>query len=261
MIPETKTLSLPEALRREYLRALGIESYFPRVQLPCAPESALVGLVDPSAVMAEPAHPESPQDEPSARPVPEKPAPAIRPAPAARQETAPTTPAETQKPVRQREEIRLKLLCIRAGNDLAVINAMPHAGQGLLSPRHSALLVNLLKAAGIAVENLQSEDKPFNWPMVTGLHVDNSKRAAATALSAYLQQKLADWQCNKLLVMGEEVVGRLFGQDNPGEDDAASVPSLENGKWQLVYTRSLDELLQRPTLKKETWMQIRKLRS
>ena len=133
---------------------------------------------------------------------------------------------------------------------------MPHMGPGRLSAGHRALLFNLLAACGVDGADIQVEDKAFCWPMVTGLHVDNSRRAAAAALTAYLQQKRADWGFSNLLVLGEEVVKRLY---TPDESDAAGGPSLDSGNWRPVYTRSLDEMLQRPALKKEAWVQLRTL--
>lgn len=256
-------MSLPEALRLEYLQAIGITSYFPRLQLPGAPVSVIVDqpVGEPEshradAVEAVSVKPTVTASEPALAP----PVPAPRTAHISKQATVGKTEPviASVRAKQEKEEVRLQLLCIRACDNLAVLNAMPHIGSGQLSPRHSTLLANLLSACGITVGNMLVEDKPFRWPMVTGLHVDNSRRAAAAALSSYLQQKLADWQFGKLLVMGEEVVTRIF--TNGGQEEGASHPkhSLEREDWQVIYTRSLDELLHRPELKKEAWAQIRK---
>jgi len=39
------------------------------------------------------------------------------------------------------------------------------------------------------------------------------------------------------------------------------VIDIESQDWQTYYTRSLDETLQRPVLKKELWQTIRKLKA
>ena len=69
-------------------------------------------------------------------------------------------------------------------------------------------------------QDLLIDEKPFHWPMVQGEHVDNSKSAAATALIAFLQQKLVDWQFKNLLVMGEQVVTGLFVAPDEANSDS-----------------------------------------
>lgn len=258
-------MPLPEAQRREALQILGIDCYLPRVQLPGAPESALY----PPAT-AQPAAPLAPDvsSAPAAVPEPVNEVAnrqSATPARATRTQAAVEQPAEKAVPAppspapekaatdsrKVREEIKLQLVCIRAGGDLAILAAMPHLGPTQLSARHQALLANLLRGCKLAPGDLAIEEKAFRWPMVTGLHVDNSKRAAASALKAYLHQKMTDWETCKLLVLGEAVVGRLFESD---DDTPALALSAD---WQIAWTRSLDELLQRPALKKDAWLHIR----
>jgi len=225
-------------------------------------------------------------------PPPAPPSPQVRlkpdstpPATSAQVETS-TTPSSKRKVAV--EDVRLQLLCIRVNDNLAVLNAMPHFGPGQLSRQHLALLHNMLQASGMDTQDLLIDEKPFHWPMVQGEYVDNSKSAAAIALIAFLQQKLVDWQFKNLLVMGEQVVTGLFvapdeansdgdngdkqnlgpslGLDTSASDPtkdsghAASRPKFESQAWQTFYTRSLDEILQTPFLKKEIWSITRKIR-
>jgi hypothetical protein len=255
-LPSAKS-PLSESQRLEYLKALGIESYFPRMQLPGAPESSLVILEDPAETIQETA-PVS-ESVPAklilkAAPLSGEPATPI----SAKEEHVDTPAPATGVKHRAREEIRLQLLCIRAGSNLAILNALPHLGPGQLSARHKTLLTSLLAALGIPAEDMEVESKPFTWPMVTGLHVDNSARAAAIALLAYLQQKQSDWSFGRLLVMGENALQPVFITSEEDKDSSAG-PSLDHGKWKFALTRSLDELLQHPELKKESWMRIRTL--
>jgi hypothetical protein len=97
-----------------------------------------------------------------------------------------------------------------------------------------------------------------------------------------------DWQFKNLLVMGEQVVTGLFvapdeansdgdngdkqnlgpslDPDMSGSDPtkdsghAVSRTKFESQAWQTFYTRSLDEILQTPFLKKEIWSITRKIR-
>jgi hypothetical protein len=272
-------LPLPEDLRQEYLQVLGITSYYPRLKLPGAPESVLVPWPQSWQRISQEVTQQGSNDgndekgleSPSVKQAPSRPTihEISTPASTVRSasdnatgkegdtsdiETEHTSSPGVNKP---HEEYRLQLVCIRVNETLAILNAMPHLGPRQLPARHLNLLQNLLKVAGISHENLLVEEKPFHWPMVQGQQVDNSKNAAASALMAYLQQKLADWQFGNLLVMGEQTITEMFAP----EHDEQAVVNIEEQDWQTYYTRSLDELLQRPVLKKELWQVIRKLKS
>ena len=288
-----QTLSLPEDLRQEYLHALGIDSYFPRVHLPGAPEStacewprswlealpagddkeegAGVNALQPDSTehlahrsTAEAVTPASPSVSNSQNPGQKPVTPAAKPETA--KKTGVTTEAEdpslltTVGPRAEREEIRLQLLCVRINPDLAVLNVMPHLGPQHLAQAHRNLLAGMLRSMSISHEHMQVDDKPFRWPMVQGGHVDNSRAAAAIALKAFLEQKHADWQFKSLLVMGETAVQSLFQTDAEDAGESSSNRStLETGQWQTIYCRSLDEYLQYSQFKKELWSLLRKL--
>jgi hypothetical protein len=294
-------LSLPEDIRQEYLQTLGIDSYFPRFTLPSAPESKPCDWpdswlkekqksIDKSVAEAGPANVEAAElasvkpitdragenipttthsAQPERTPVEHKPSLHIKVAsPKNNKESVAETevqtdPATAVKP--RQEEFRLQLLCIRVSEELAIINAMPHFGPKQLTSQHMKLLQNFIQASGFNLETLQVDEKPFHWPMVQGEFVDNSKSAAASALTAYLQQKVVDWQFRNLLVMGEQVVSRVFTldeeQQSGEEGKVKNSLSLDEQSWQTFYTRSLDEILQSPGLKKEVWSVLRKLQA
>lgn len=277
-------MSLPEDLRQEYLRAIGIESYFPRRKLPGAPVSktcqwpASWRVPAPKAAEEQPA-PESPAVIPASRR--EQPAPT-----ASRQATAQAKPGiidaiapdntpapqAPEKPARNREDFRLQLLCARVNDHLALLIALPHLGSGQLSAQQRNLLQNMLRFSAITSDQLLIEAEPFHWPMVQGGQVDNSSTAAASALLAYLEQKYTDWQFDALLVLGEQAVQPLFFSGKQGDDGSDSnnaeyatrkpTPQVSSPKqWRTFYTRSLDEALHSPVLKKELWAAICKLKS
>jgi hypothetical protein len=288
-----QTLSLPEDLRQEYLHALGIDSYFPRVRLPGAPESTACewprswleafppgddkgegsGLKtlqpDSTAPLAlrsteKAVNPASPSLGDSQHPGQTPEASAVKPE--TTHHTGVTKEAEessrlkTVRPRAEQEEIRLQLLCVRINPDLAMLNVMPHLGPQHLAQVHRNLLAGMLRSMSSSHEHMQVDDKPFRWPMVQGGHVDNSRAAAAIALKAFLEQKQADWQFKSLLVMGENAVQSLFlsAAEEDGET-SSNRSTLETGQWQTIYCRSLDEYLQNPQLKKEVWSLLRKL--
>jgi len=312
-------LSLPEDLRQQYLETLGIVSYFPRFILPAAPppeacewpeswklpqptrQQIIAGQTPEEKISASEAGRVIQQDAQvatvAASPTPETrlkpdsarlPTSVQSPEKEKSSEQVETSAKTSSKRKANVEDIRLQLLCIRVNENLAVLNAIPHFGPGQLSRQHMALLQNMLHASGIDTQSLLIDEKPFHWPMVQGEHVDNSKSAAATALIAFLQQKLVDWQFKSLLVMGEQVVTGLFVAPQEGVSDtgdgnkqdqelsldpdtsaseaqkdsvqATNHPKMETQAWQTFYTRSLDEILQTPFLKKEIWSITRKIR-
>ncbi|MDG2177154.1 MAG: hypothetical protein P8M72_13645 [Gammaproteobacteria bacterium] len=275
-------MPLPEDLRQEYLQVLGITSYYPRLKLPGAPESDLVEWPQSwtevtqqesnAGIKGNVGKVEKVPEDLSVKQAPGRPAIHEIPTPASlvRSASDNSTANEGDKSDieiestgspgvnKPNEEYRLQLVCIRVNETLSILNAMPHLGPRQLPARHLNLLQNLLKIGGISHENLLVEEKPFHWPMVQGQQVDNSKNAAVSALMAYLQQKLADWQFCNLLVMGEQTITEMFAAEN---DDEQALVNIEDQDWQTYYTRSLDELLQRPVLKKELWQVIRKLKT
>ena len=256
-------MPLPEDLRQEYLQALGIDSYFPRRRLPAAPEPVLFEWPDrvvqaaPDSVAAsEQAADTTALD--NAADGHREPGIATVQKDAGQEDVRESI--ETPSPeslARQQETFRLQMLCIRVNDDLAVLNAMPHLGPKQLSGQHRQLLQNVLRHCGIPA-GTQLEEKTFHWPMVQGGHIDNSRAAAARALTAYLQQISSDWQFATLLVMGEQTLSRVYSMEETAE---AEDNGLESLSCRLCFCRSLDEYLQRPVLKKELWAATRPLRA
>lgn len=249
-------LTLPEKTRQEYLQVLGIESYFPRKQLPGAPKSAAIEWAEesPSMEVEQPVQPEpvtvpeSVPTKPESSAETKSPAPVLPASDSSKQIEAGEDKRETPA-----AECRLKLACIQVNSELAVINAMPHLGPEQLSAAHRHLLFNALKAAGIRTDDLAMEEKPFHWPMMHGQSSDNSRTAAAGALTAYLHQKFTDWQFKQLLVMGEHAIRHVY----ESEDGAEAAQSLEGHGWEPIYTRSLEEFLKNPATKRELWAVMR----
>ena len=262
-------MSLPEDNRQEYLQALGIDSYFPRRSLPGAPESRQCEWPETWHEIEEQAQ-ESPSQESGANPepefVPEMPLPDSQvttettstPTTRKKEEVVEDSTANRESKVKAGEVCRLKLACIKVNPSLAIINAMPHMGQGQLQVQHRHLLANALKASGITAEGIAMDDKPFHWPMMQGEQSDNSRAAAAAALTAYLQQKFTDWQFKTLLIMGEQAVIHVF-EENDGDSD--NTASLEGHGWSCVFTRSLDEIFHNPLLKKELRAVLKSIKS
>lgn len=262
-------MTLPEDSRQEYLQALGIDSYFPRRSLPGAPESRQCEWPAAWQVLKEKsqethsqkigAKPES-ESAPETKPAVSKAAPKTTSTPTTREmeEAVEDSTANGESKVNAGEECRLKLACIKVNPSLAIINAMPHMGQGQLQAQHRHLLANALKASGIQSDEIAMDDKPFHWPMMQGQQSDNSRAAAAAALTGYLQQKFTDWQFKTLLIMGEQAIVHVFEEDVEDNEKSAS---LEGHGWSCVFTRSLDEFFHNPLLKKELWAVLKNIKA
>jgi len=257
-------LSLPENLRQEYLNAMGIDSYFPRLLLPGAPPPRRCewpqawkqqALPQPEAV-PEPVTGRQavPGEEPVVPPVAElAPSPRVVAPTSPVPEAPPAEPADTGTAGKTVEEARFQTVFIRINDDLCAINLMPYVGQRQLAGVHRALLGNMLSAAGINPESMQVDDAPFRWPLTEGVRMDSSKQAARAALTAYLEQKCAGRPFTQLLVMGELALSAMADED-------AGQAFLQGQPWLTVFTRSLDEILNRPQLKQEVWLRLRTLR-
>lgn len=260
-------MSISEAQRQSYLETMGIHSYFPRFILPGAKESfacAWPEEIEPLSVVASDASEIDFEQETSSAPVltEEKPVVAssvkaaesparkilfdseteVKPKPATEsKETVQTAPLVNSDSA---EEVRFQLAFIRVNEQVCILNQIPYIGLSQLSNTHQTLLINLLKALKLETTNVLFEPMSFSWPMGEGAHFDKTEAAAGLALNSYLEQKHSDGTFKLLLVMGEM---------------SAKFIDSDQADWQVVCTRSLDEMLAMPQIKRDVWSQLRTL--
>lgn len=237
---------MEERLRQEYLRRLGIQSYFARHPLPGAATSVFIPLVE----AAKTAMPTGTVTAVPEQQLPGKASFADRRT-EAKVDTAdstaghPVVPARTQQ--QTLDEVRFQLAFIRVSDELLALVLLPHVQDtSTLNPAQKALFSNLCRALNLPLQALDYSIKAFRWPFSEASFMDKSEAAARAALNTYLSQLLEDVGFSHLLLLGTNIAHLLteFQQQLDGS---------------FVVCRSLDEMLKMPSLKAETWKALKKL--
>ncbi len=230
---------MDEITRQEYLRSMGIQSYFPRYVLPAAKNSdqcewpeilnhdvkvkvELKKLITSELPVTSANSPENIQK--------------------AEIKTELKKAARSEKGA-EIEEVRFQLVIIHVNEEVLVLISQPymHASNSL-SAVQKQLFVNIFNALYIDPINLNLEIKPFRWPFSEALHIEKDGQAAKASLGAYLEQLKAKYSFNRLILMGEKIAQFVEAGD----------------KHELTICRSLDEMLKMPQFKREVWLQLKK---
>lgn len=242
-----------ERARRQYLEAMGIQTYMPRVQLPAAPQAALVDLSFlPADLDAETVRASVPQAAITSEgprgsgevlgellttmgvaAKPTLPTPAAKPTPATR----------TQSAIAPNLNVSLWQVA-----DLLIL-ADRHPEQAL--PVNS-LLANIL----IALNRPADTRKPeiIRWPL-EGLAVAHAGSPEDYFLPILQARRAAD-HTSTLLCFGERISQALCHQ----EDAKISLTLPGGDSLPAVCLPSLDALLINPQLKASVWAAIKHLR-
>ncbi len=228
---------MDEITRQEYLRSMGIQSYFPRFILPAAKESLqcewpeiLKPIVKAAVELKKPL-----QNEPQARSNP-KPENIQKP-------EIISELSKVEKAGKEIEEVRFQLVIIYVNEDTLVLISRPymHATNSLSSVQKQ-LFTNIFNTLYDEAISLNLEIKPFRWPFSEASHIEKDGQAAKASLGAYLEQLKAKHPFNRLILMGEKI--------------SQFVEASE--KQQFIVCRSLDEMLKMPQFKREVWLQLKK---
>lgn len=280
-----------EIRRQAYLEAMGIDSWFPRYVLPgaapshpCAwplplpdetssspPAGAGVnGAAEPApGVRASPAEipgAEAPASRTAAAPasarVPGRPArPQLEDNPRPRR--APTRAgspagADGRRAV-PRDTVHFRLAFLRCG-PLVVLSHLPDLGAERLGGARHRLFLNLLRALGLPTEAARISADSFRWPFAEALLQDAGTDAARLALGAYLEEHIGDEPARVLLVLGEPLAPFVLPPDLVDAAEAGRLLRDEGLRWNVMFSRSLDEMLSVPTLKRDFWRDLAALR-
>lgn len=244
-----------EPRRSRYLRALGIDSYVPRVVLPgarpsvaCEWEVAAEPVASPvaesAAAVLEGLAPPPVTGTPAAeRPVAVSRAPEIDLQPAAPRltEQAPATPAA--KPAAKStdaEEAPRIALAIAVGGGVLVVDDAPAnpAERGELQRLLGNILFALRSDGAAPVLDV------FLWPMLKQPQLDRSAAAARETLAAHIQNQIQRNAVHTVLLLGGAARQWV-------EIDAAGL--------RCVHSVSALECLRAPATKRQLWQDIRHL--
>ena len=276
-------MQLSEHHRQAYLDAMGIQVWFPRVELPHAiPARTLEGVVDPMLTepsLREGTAPSVPDadDAPSTdssptTPVlgsadilnrmglsaPESSSPAITPAKALEpQETVPDPAPSTIS--------QFRLVVVPLGEHHLAVTEMPYTGLNQFSRYHLRLLQDIARALKLPSPGQQFRE--FAWPLSVGAahgsllsQVSQDDRAAADAVSAFLQNQFGLSRQHTILLFGQAAARFVIDPHKPF-DTLRGVQAGLFDNQHVAVTYSLNELMKIPALKADAWTDLRPLLS
>ncbi len=235
----TDPSGLSEADRRHYLAAMGIQSWYPRVRLPAAPDPIIFDLDDTEA--PEPVAPAEAAPQPQQRTVTETPAPIAPPPAAAQEPTPPTAPRAQGAPVPR------FVLSLSVVGDYLITDSL---AKGMDQPSQAGqqLLLNILAALGVSANEVRTHHV-VHWPLFTNPRVDQSIDQARIYVDEKLDQFMRQFTPKCLLSFGA-VMPRLQNWEQP-QGDYNGLP------W--VGLPSIYRMLADPKQKAVTWNRLRPL--
>lgn len=240
---------LPEATRLAYLEAMGVESFFPRIELPGAPPAALCQtLPEPAAAeQLSPAVgvPLAGQPEAQGAPVTgldrEALLKELKP-----REVAPSAPAAkpTAAPESSAEKIQFTLRFYQVAGLAMIVDSSPMATPESAILRFSA---NLLLALSRQVADWEGSIKEnlhqhlFRWPLVGNAQVATDAAAAREAVSAAVVGNCERAAISRILLLGET---------------AARFAAIDQPNCRVVSGESVAHYLQNPLAKRGLWQSL-----
>ncbi|GGX58662.1 hypothetical protein [Saccharospirillum salsuginis] len=235
---------LSESDRRHYLSAMGIQSWYPRVRLPCAPEPILFDLDDTEARVGPATETLSPAPEPEARERPGAPTP---------EPTPPTgTPVEATRsaataPRGQGAPVPRFVLSLSVVGDFLITDSL---AKGMEQPSQSGqqLLVNIVSALGVSASDVRTHHV-IHWPLFTNPRVDQGIEQARIYVDEKLDQFIRQFEPKTLLSFGA-VMPRLQNWEQP-QGEYNGLP------W--VGLPSIYRMLSDPKQKAVAWNRLRPL--
>lgn len=221
-----------ELRRMQYLRAMGVDGYVSRTQLPGAAPTRRLALVMPIG----PGVPVAANPEGSARPVAKSELPAISNSPKkARPSSRKPREARPAVPV-----VRFSLAAFVAGDILWV----EELGAAPLAREQSQLVYAMARAVAPDVERPGLATQ-FDWPIHNNQQLDQGEEAARAGLAGFLTRLIEEHGCRALVVLGDRCE-----------------PRLASGHWPeltRVVTLSTRDMLADPASKRLVWSDLQVL--
>jgi len=164
----------------------------------------------------------------------------------------------------KRPDPRFALSLWRVNEDLMVVDSR-HSELALPT---EPLLRNILSALGFAHQPLPKAEV-LRWPMFENNYEPQGQAIARETLQAMLEGMLESQPCKYLLLMGAEACHYILSEAHLGEgfDPQASLKShlgqsfvMEGMSVSAIIVPSLNDMLQQPLLKRDTWRAIQPLR-
>ncbi|MDP1931388.1 MAG: hypothetical protein Q8L60_08025 [Gammaproteobacteria bacterium] len=276
-------MAVSERQRQEYLRELGIQSYFPRRALPGAKpspryatgtlvatesqrQSAETSVEMISALIGTPPAVHAGKVVMSAPPFASKLAPAesllqefkiTPPVPRASVAGAVTAPVPDSEA--RVEEARFAFAYFPINEDLAVINELPWAKAAAVSPTCRQLLAAILKALSVSCEEKTLTSMVFTWPLDDSPQTDRSAQSARHMLDGFMARRLKLRPVRYLLILAEQSAGYLFPTGFDWQQ--AGMRRHPHHAMDVVVTHSLNAMEAVPDIKRSVWQALQPLRA
>ena len=261
-----------EVQRRQYLHAIGVDSYQPRLVLPGALPSTLCELpIEPSVLLSienvdsgviqssnnndnnsasNNANNNSSQKT-NFSDAAKLALDTIKPASIPIDAVVNATMRQVEKKSQEKKVTpHFSLSIIRGENILIIDKGLP----GNINPNdYLQLLKNMLFALGAGKQQVSID--AFVWPMVKSNTVDQGEVAARQTLEAFLAKQIEQLGAKYLLLMGDDAAryscseqltkGQLVAQSNLG--------------IKIIHTLSASDMLQNALLKRDVWQHLQPL--
>jgi hypothetical protein len=251
-IEETRLVN--ELQRQAYLQALGVDAYYPRWLLPCAPGSQLCVQIWPEA-NSDLAHESfehlSRSDLQIAVASNQSASPIAVADVLQALELQPVRPKKPVGPVYQSAEVTKRIAPFALSiwrpftSWLVIDERQPQAALPV-----ELLLQNILFSFGRLSSPLAEE--VLRWPLVENAVIPQTAAEARQALSVWLEVELERRPVKCLLLMGPKAA-EFFLSDKSYDEQLWKVADLSIPGLQALVTPSLVELLRNPLLKGELW--------
>ena len=252
---------LAESNRRHYLDAMGIQSWYPRVRLPAAPEplffdlddsqDAMPATADTTSVAAPPAQSTSaqPAATQAAEPAPSQPGGSVS-VPRIQTETSkPTTTPEAAPRAQSAPAVPRFVLSLSVVGRYLIADTLAR-GLEQPTPAGQQLLLNILATLGVSAADVHTHHV-IQWPLFTNPRVDQGIKQAQLYVDEKLEQFVRQHQPEQLLSFGA-VLPRLHDWQQPNGEHLG-LP------W--VGLPSLYRMLEDPRQKAVAWQRLKPLAS
>jgi len=243
---------LNELQRLAYLDAMGVETYYPRLQLIGARPSTQCEM--PARVAVQPrqaaadvasllaAEPKST----GGRPLNVR---ELLDIPANSKAGVSVEPARIEASPENAPSYSLNVTLIHGS--LLLVDDCP--APQLHSGNYRKLLHNMVFALGLGKQAI--ENQPFHWPEAMKGHHDQGAEVAGEALQAYLARQVERGEVKYLLLMGADANRYAINTDLP----VGVLSRNEVYRLPVLSTLSASRMLQEPALKRQLWQQLQPL--
>ncbi len=270
-----------EKIRQAYLDAMGIQTWFPRVELPNAGSTRtfewLESPPDTGLPVIQPITSHNVTKEEVSTHL--EPASAVRPFNAAEildtvrppENNEPTAPRIQQEQTATQQVTtatttvsNFRLVVVPACSNHLVVADMPYTGLNQFTRFHRRLLRDLLKAIGLHAPS-DGPVREFVWPLENtsghfGLlsQISQDDKAAADAVSAFLRNQFGLPRQKAVILLGQ-AAARFVIDSTRTFEELRGIHSGVNDQQSIAVSHSLNELMKIPHLKAEAWQDLRSL--